>query len=132
MEQTLGQNIGTIETRPFKVTLSDKKTEVNIKVKFDYSGMSNDELFKVLNDNRIIRLQNSGMRGLTKEQVQALDGRTFSAAEPTIGKVDAIDKAIANDPKGLLVKSLRELVNQGVMTEEAAKAQCSVMGIEFN
>ena len=77
-EQTLGQMIGSVEDN-FKVTNS-AGDEIQLRVKFDYSTCSDNDIRSWLNGNRRITMQRP-LRGLSVDEIKALDGTTIMANE---------------------------------------------------
>jgi hypothetical protein len=76
--ETIGQVIGVIEDN-FKVT-NQSGNEVQIKVKFDYRTVTDMDIKSWLNGNRRIAFQRP-LRGLSAEEIKALDGQMINANE---------------------------------------------------
>jgi hypothetical protein len=76
--EKIGASIGIVEDN-FSVT-NNSDESVQIRVKFDYSNVSDNEIKSWLNGNRRISFQRP-IRALTVEEIKALDGRTIPAGD---------------------------------------------------
>jgi len=103
-ENTLGKMVGVI-TDTFKVT-NDKGDEVTIRMRYDFSTCSDNDIRSWLAGNRRISAQRP-LRGLSVDEIKALDGSTIMANE-------AGRKVKSREEK------IRELVNAG-LPENLAK-----------
>ena len=92
MEGTLGQRIGEV-SKACKVT-NAKGEAVTINVNIDFSASTDTDIRSWLASDRIIAGQRP-WRALSKSELEALDGQTFSAN--TIGtKVKSREEQIAS------------------------------------
>ena len=107
MENTIGEAIG-IQIDNFSVK-NDAGDTVKIRVKIDYSNMSDLDIMNCLNGNRRIPLQRV-LRKMSKEEIADLDGTTFDAND--VGK-----KIKSRSEK--INEFITAFVNAGVDKEQA-------------
>jgi len=108
---TLGQTIGVVE-HTFSVK-NDHDEKVTLRVKIDFSNVSDNDIRDWVVSNRIIALQRP-MRSLSADEIKAINSRTFAAGDCG-KKIESIEKQRAVMKSTLLAT----FIASGVEKEQA-------------